>query len=146
MTKKEKFDKYFMGVARLTSENSYARRAKVGAILVKDGRIVASGWNGQPTGFPNECEQEITNSDGSVELTTLPTVIHSEANLLTYCAKYGIPTDGAELYVTLSPCVKCALLIVQAGIKSVYYNEAYRDISGIELLCKSGVNVSQIKI
>lgn len=135
-----------MRVALLTASNSYAKRSKVGAILVRDGRLVASGWNGQPKGFDNCCECEKTTDTGEKILETLPTVIHSEANLLTYCAKYGIPTDETELYVTLSPCVKCALLILQAGIRTVYYNEEYRDTTGIEFLRNSGITVKQIKV
>lgn len=146
MTKKDKFNQYFMRVALLTAANSYARRSKVGAILVRDGRLVASGWNGQPRGFNNCCEKEIVTPEGDIQLETLPTVIHSEANLLTYCAKYGIPTDETELYVTLSPCVKCALLILQAGIRTVYYNEEYRDTSGIDFLRNAGIVVKQIKV
>lgn len=144
MTKKEKFQEYFMEVAKLTAGNSYAKRTKVGAVLVKDGRLVASGWNGQPKGFDNVCEREETLPDGTTHLVTLPTVIHAEANLLTYCAKYGIPTEGTDLYVTLSPCINCGLLILQAGIKNVFYSEAYRDASGIEFLQNAGIMVKKV--
>lgn len=144
MTKKEKFDQYFMAVAQLTATNSYAKRAQVGAVLVNDGRIVATGWNGQPHGFDNCCESEVFDSTGKKHLKTLPTVIHSEANLLTFCAKYGIQTNDTSLYITLSPCVTCALLIIQAGIKEVYYHEQYHDSAGIELLEKQGIAVNQI--
>lgn len=141
MTKKEKFDNYFMSVALLTANNSHAERAKVGAILVNDGRIVASGWNGQPTGFDNCCEEKIYKDGKFVGLKTLPTVIHSEANLLTFCSKYGIETNNTALYVTLSPCMNCALLIIQSGIKTVYYHEKYHDTAGIDLLLKAGIAV-----
>ena len=141
-----------MDVAFRTAQMSYAVRAKVGSVLVKDCRIVATGWNGTPAGFDNCCEQKVKKQSyfdkliNPSGLETKSDVIHSEANIIYFCAKHGIKTEGAVLYLTLSPCANCALAIVQAGIKSVYYNEAYRDISGIELLCKSGVNVSQIKI
>lgn len=130
-----------MRVAELTATNSYARRSKVGAILVKEGRIIGSGWNGQPHGMENSCE--IVNADGT--LTTKDTVIHSEANAIFFCAKNGIKTDGTILYVSLSPCVKCALAIIQAGIKTVYYRKQYRDISGIEFLKKNNIKVEQLK-
>ena len=141
-----------MDVAFRTAQMSYAVRAKVGSVLVKDCRIVATGWNGTPAGFDNCCEQKVKKQSyfdtliNPSGLETKSDVIHSEANIIYFCAKHGIKTEGAVLYLTLSPCANCALAIVQAGIKSVSYNEAYRDISGIELLCKSGVNVSQIKL
>lgn len=146
MTKKERFQQYFMKVAMLTASNSHAKRTKVGAVLVKDGRLVASGWNGQPKGFDNCCEREDIDDQGNKILVTLPTVIHSEANLLMFCAKHGIKTDGTDLYVTLSPCINCGILIIQAGIKNVYYNEVYRDTSGIEFLQNAGVMAKKIDV
>ena len=141
MTKKQKRDNYYMKVAELTATNSYARRTKVGAVLVRDGRIISSGWNGQPAGLPNNCEDELP--DGS--LVTKNTVIHSEVNAIFFCAKNGIKTDGSTLYLTLSPCVTCALAIIQAGIKEVYYKEKYRDLNGVKLLKKNNIKVDQLK-
>ena len=144
--KEEHFKQYFMKVAKLAGENSYSRRSKVGAIIVRDGRIISTGWNGQPKGFDNFCEQEIVLPDGTTGLETLPTVIHAEMNALFWCSKTEIITDGSELYVTLSPCVNCALGIIQCGIKKVYYLDEYRDTSGLELLKKCGIALEQIKV
>lgn len=142
MTKKRQFEyhRYFMEVAELTSKLSYARRNKVGAIIVKNNRILTHGHNGTPVGYDNNCENE--NSDGT--LTTKDEVIHAEANALYYCAKYGISTDGATLYVTMSPCVKCAQAIIQAGIKNIFYRIKYRDTFGIEFLKKNNIKITQI--
>lgn len=144
--KEEHFKQYFMKVAKLAGENSYSHRSKVGAIIVRDGRIISTGWNGQPKGFDNCCEREIVLPDGSTKLETLPTVIHAEMNALFWCSKTEIITDGSELYVTLSPCVNCALGIIQCGIKKVYYLDEYRDTSGLELLKKCGIALEQIKV
>ena len=114
-------DRYFMQMAELTAGNSHAIRSKVGAVLVKDGRVISAGWNGTPYGFPNACEEEHTDiATGEKTLVTLPYVIHAEMNVICFCAKNGINTDGTSLYITLSPCEKCALLLIQAGIKAVY--------------------------
>lgn len=146
MTKQEKYNKFFMDVALRTAENSYARRMKVGSVLVKDFRIVATGWQGTPAGFDNACEEKI-DLDGPDEVSNLKTktdVIHSEANIIYFCAKHGIKTDGTTLYITLSPCVNCALAIIQAGIKRVYYHVPYRDDSGIKILRKAGIMVDEL--
>lgn len=144
--KDSKFKSYFMKVAKLAAENSYSRRAKVGAIIVRDGRIISTGWNGQPRGFDNCCEKEIVLPSGERALETLPTVIHAEMNALFWCSKTEIISDNSELYVTLSPCVNCALGIIQCGIKKVYYLDEYRDTSGLELLKKCGIELEQVKI
>lgn len=138
--KLKRLDRYFMNMALTTSTMSYATRAKVGSVLAFDNRIIATGWNGQPSGMDNVCEYV----DESGKLCTLPTVIHAEANLLSYCAKYGIKTNNSTLYVTLSPCVNCALLILQAGIKRVVYNDVYRNIDGIILLKQHNVECVNI--
>lgn len=146
MTKQEKYNKFFMDVALRTAENSYARRMKVGSVLVKDFRIVATGWQGTPAGFDNACEEKI-DPDGPDEVFNLKTkqdVIHSEANIIYFCAKHGIKTDGTTLYITLSPCVNCALAIIQAGIKRVYYHVPYRDDSGIKVLRKAGIMIDEL--
>ena len=144
--KDSKFKQYFMKVAKLASENSYSRRSKVGAIIVRYGRIISTGWNGQPTGFDNCCEREIILPSGEKTLETLPTVIHAEMNALFWCSKTEIITNGGELYVTLSPCVNCALGIIQCGIRKVYYLDEYRDTSGLRLLEKCGIALEQVKI
>jgi len=132
---------FFMKSALLAAQNSYAIRNKVGAVFVRDGRIISSGWNGQPKGFDNCCEEKL--EDGS--LKTLPTVIHAEANALCFCAKNGISLKDCDAFITLSPCMNCALLLIQAGIKNVYYYEDYRDNGGIKLLNNVGIKCENIK-
>ena len=129
-------DKYYMGVASLTAEQSYAIRRKVGAIIVKDTRIISEGFNGTPSGFENKCEYEVNNT-GRRDFLTKPEVLHAESNAITKCAKFGDATDGATLYVTCSPCVECAKLIIQAGIRRVIYRDKYHDESGLKLLSKA---------
>lgn len=138
----DKMDRYFMKVAQLTAELSHAKRKKVGAVLAKDNRIVSIGYNGQPAGWDNSCEDVLP--DGS--LVTKPTVIHAEANALFWCAKSEIITEGATMYLTLSPCATCALGLIQSGIKRVVYFEEYRNKNGIDVLKKSGIKVDKLII
>lgn len=132
---------FFMKSALLAAQNSFAQRNKVGIVFVKDGRIISSGWNGQPSGFNNRCEEKL--KDGT--LKTLPTVIHAEANAICFCAKNGISLQGCEAYITLSPCINCALLLIQSGIKKVYYYDEYRINEGKDLLIKSNIECKCIK-
>jgi dCMP deaminase len=129
-----------MDSAKLSANMSHCNRAKVGSVLVKDNRIVSNGWNGTVSGMDNCCEE----SDESGNLVTSKFVVHAEANCILFAAKSGISTNGCSLYVTLSPCSECAKLIAQAGIKKVYYNEAYRDQSGVDYLKSFGVVVEKI--
>ena len=140
--KQDRMDKYFMKVAQLTAELSYAKRQKVGAVLVKDNRIISIGYNGNPSGFDNTCEDIM--DDGT--LITKPTVIHAEANALFWCAKSEIITSGSTMYLTLSPCSTCALGLIQSGIKRVVYLDEYRDTSGIEILKKCNIKVNKITL
>lgn len=144
------FDKQYLKIAKLWAENSYARRNKVGAIIVKDNMIISDGYNGMPSGFDNCCEDEIhmfRPEDGEcVELKTKPEVLHAEANAITKLAKSTQSSDGATLYVTLSPCLDCAKLIIQSGIRKVVYGEIYRSDAGLKLLEKAGIEVIQINI
>ena len=135
----EKMDKYFMGVAKLTSQLSHARRTKVGAVMTKDNRIISIGYNGVPSGFPNSCEDELP--DGS--LVTKNIVVHAEMNALCFCARTEIETEGATIYLTLSPCANCALAMIQSGVKRVVYLEKYRDLSGVKILEQAGIEVEQ---
>ena len=139
MTKAEKYNRFFMDVALRTAQMSYAIRSKVGSVLVKDNRIIATGWNGTPAGADNCCEETCVS-----ELKTKPNVIHAEANIIYFCAKNGIKTDGTILYITLSPCSTCALAIIQAGIKKVYYHEEYRDTTGLDILRESDIEVEKL--
>ncbi len=127
-----------MRMALIWAENSYCSRRKVGAILVKDQMIISDGYNGTPSGFPNKCEDDNNAS--------LPYVLHAEANAITKVARSGNNSEGATLYVTASPCIECAKLIIQSGIKRVVYYEEYRITDGIDLLRKAGVKVEKIEL
>lgn len=126
-------DLRYLRMARIWAENSYCKRRQVGAIVVKDQRIISDGYNGTPSGFENICEDD-TN-------TTKPYVLHAEANAITKLARSSNNSDGATLYVTASPCIECAKLIIQAGIKRVVYGEKYRLEDGINLLKRANINV-----
>ena len=126
-----------MDLAVRVSLMSHAKRAKVGAIVVKDNNIISFGWNGMPKGFANNCE--IYNETTSV---TRPEVIHAEQNCIAKLAKSGHSSDGATLYVTLAPCSTCATSLIQSGIKRVVYKSTYR--TGCALLVTAGIEVSQL--
>lgn len=134
MNKTEKqqiLDTRYLRMARIWSENSYCRRRKVGALLVKDKMIISDGYNGTPSGFENNCE--------TPEGATFPYVLHAEANAITKVARSNNSSEGATLYVTASPCMECAKLIIQAGIRRVVFSELYRITDGLDLLRKAGV-------
>lgn len=124
-------------MAAIWAKNSYCRRRQVGALLVKDNMIISDGYNGTPSGFENECEDE----NG----VTKPYVLHAEANAISKVAKSGNSSLGSTLYVTASPCVECAKLIIQAGVTRVVYREMYRLTDGIDLLRRAGVQVDHIE-
>ena len=143
---KRKFIDYFMDVAERTSALSYAKRLQVGAIIVKDDRIVSIGYNGMPSGWDNKCEDEITvfiNGLDEKELRTKPEVLHAETNAIAKLARSTESGEGATLFCTHAPCIDCAKLIYQSGISSVYYRDTYRDDSGLKFLKLSGVNVTK---
>lgn len=133
LDKLKKIDYRYIRMARIWAENSYCKRRQVGALLVKDKTIISDGYNGTPSGFPNICED---NND-----TTFPYVLHAEANAIAKVAQSNNSSEGATLYVTASPCIECAKLIIQAGIKRVVYSEKYRLTDGIDLLERAGVKV-----
>ena len=120
-------------MATVWSKNSYCTRRQVGALIVKDRMIISDGYNGTPSGFENVCEDE----NG----ITKPYVLHAEANAVTKVAKSSNSSDGATLYVTASPCIECAKLIIQAGIKRVVYHDEYRITDGIDLLRRAGIEI-----
>lgn len=130
-------DRRYLRMTAIWAENSYCRRRQVGALLVKDKMIISDGYNGTPVGFENVCEDE----NG----ITKPYVLHAEANAITKVARSNNSSDGATLYVTASPCVECAKLIIQAGIVRVVFNELYRITDGIDLLKRAGVECVQIE-
>jgi len=141
MDKKEKsrvLDERYLRMARIWSENSYCVRRKVGALIVKGNMVISDGFNGTPSGFPNICEDD---ND-----TTLPYVLHAEANAITKVARSNNSSDGSTLYVTASPCLECSKLIIQAGIKRAVFSELYRITDGIELLNRAGVETVHIPL
>lgn len=124
-------------MASIWAENSYCIRRQVGAILVKDKMIISDGFNGTPAGFENVCEDPASG-------LTKPYVLHAEANAITKVARSNNSSEGSTLYVTASPCVECAKLIIQSGIRRVVFNELYRIADGIELLRRAGVECVHI--
>lgn len=169
--KQLRYDRVYMKIASEISELSYAQRAKVGCVIVSDdGQILSQGFNGMPSGFDNCCEEMqctlnsveernekcprmkelgyISNCDPNeceyCVLKTKDEVLHAESNAISKCAKYMSSTNGATLYVTLSPCKECAKLIAQSGIKRVVYRDSYRDMSGIDFLNKTNITVEQL--
>ena len=133
--KQLKFDLRYLEMARIWAQNSYCQRRQVGALVVKDGMIISDGYNGTPSGFENICEE-----DG----VTKPYVLHAEANAITKVAKSGNSSEGATLFVTASPCLECAKLIIQSGIKRVVYRDEYRLTDGIDLLRRAGIEVERV--
>lgn len=128
----------YLRMAQIWAENSYCKRRQVGALLVKDKMIISDGFNGTPSGFENDCEDENNKSK--------PYVLHAEANAITKVARSNNSSEGATLYVTTSPCIECAKLIIQSGIKRVVYNQQYRITDGIDLLKRAGVEVVFIEL
>lgn len=131
-------EKTFIETAKIFAQNSYANRLKVGAVLAYDDRILAVGYNGTPKGYDNDCE-EYNVITGEYE--TKDIVVHAEQNLICFCAKNGIKTNGCTLYITHSPCITCAKLIASAGIKEVIYEKDYRNNGGIKLLLELAIKV-----
>ena len=129
-------DRRYIRMATIWAENSYCTRRQVGALIVKNQRIISDGYNGTPAGFENICEDENN--------VTKPYVLHAEANAITKIARSNNSSEGATLYVTASPCIECAKLIIQAGIKRVIYSEKYRLEDGLELLKRAGIEVVYI--
>lgn len=160
---KIKNDEYYIKVCEASAERSYAERAKVGAVLVKDGRIISDGYNGTPKGFDNTCEHMVVMYTNTVndavslsdndnitvdmfpqtQVVTKPEVLHAEANAITKCAKSTESSDGATLYTLLSPCFECAKLIIQSGIIRVVYRDEYHTTTGLDLLREANIKVEQ---
>ena len=134
--KQRKLDLRYLKMARIWAQNSYCQRRQVGALVVKDGMIISDGYNGTPSGFENICEDENN--------VTKPYVLHAEANAITKLARSNNNSEGATIYITASPCIECAKLIIQAGIKRVVYGEHYRLTDGIDLLKRAGIETTYI--
>ena len=135
MDKQTQFDLHYLEMARIWSQNSYCVRRKVGALMVKDRMIISDGYNGTPRGFENVCEDE----DGH----TKSYVLHAEANAITKVARSNNSSERATIYITASPCIECAKLIIQSGIVRVVYSDDYRLQEGIELLKRAGIQVDK---
>ena len=136
--KQEALDCRYLRMAKIWAENSYCRRRQVGAIIVKESMIISDGFNGTPSGFENICEDESG--------TTEAYVLHAEANAITKVSRSNNSSEGATLYVTASPCIECAKLIIQSGIKRVVFDEMYRLCDGINLLKRAGIETVHLNI
>lgn len=134
--KQRQLDTRYIRMARIWSENSYCVRRQVGALIVKDKMIISDGYNGTPSGFENICEDDMGK--------TKPYVLHAEANAITKVAKSANSSEGATLYITASPCIECAKLIIQAGIVRVVYCDDYHSEDGLDLLRKVGIDTVKI--
>jgi dCMP deaminase len=150
---KQKHIEAYMKTAEVFAECSTAKRLHVGAIIVKDERIISIGYNGTPSGWDNNCEEvvNVNPSDSrydynhfTKELKTKPEVLHAETNAIAKLAKFDGSGSGSVLFVTHAPCLDCAKLVFQAGISSVYYRNSYRDNDGVDFLAKAGVIIWQI--
>lgn len=156
-------DLIYMQMAYQIAKLSYAKRKRVGCIIVKDNQVVSTGYNGTPHGFDNDCEENqiryYDNPDHAMTLmdkgykckdgccskeVTKRVVLHAESNALAKVSKSTLSSDGADMYITMSPCFDCAKLIIQSGIKKVFYSENYRDTSGIDILEEAGIEVKEV--
>ena len=156
-------DLIYMQMAYQIAKLSYAKRKRVGCIIVKDNQVVSTGYNGTPHGFDNDCEEDqiryYDNPDHAMTLmdkgykcndgccskeVTKRVVLHAESNALAKVSKSTLSSDGADMYITMSPCFDCAKLIIQSGIKKVFYSENYRDTSGIDILEEAGIEVKEV--
>ncbi len=136
--KQFQFDKRYLEMAKVWAQNSYCKRKKVGALIVKDKMIISDGYNGTPSGFENVCEDETGK--------TKPYVLHAEANAITKVAKSNNSSENATLYITTSPCLECSKLIIQSGIKRVVYSEKYRSKNGLELLQRANIETVLLEL
>ncbi len=134
--KQTAIDKRYLKMARIWATNSYCKRRQVGALIVKDKMIISDGYNGTPSGFENECEDDHD--------VTKPYVLHAEANAITKVAKSNNSSEGSTLYITTSPCMECSKLIIQAGIRRVVFEEKYRITDGLDLLKRASIELVHI--
>ena len=135
---KKKFIDYFMSIADLTAKLSYAKRLNVGAVIVKGNKVLATGYNGMPTGWENVCESEVEGT-----LVTKPEVLHAETNAIAKVAQSTESSEGSTMFCTHAPCIDCAKLIYQSGINTLYFKEHYRSNDGLTFLIQGGVHVHQ---
>jgi dCMP deaminase len=137
-------DAAYLKMAQVWAELSKALRKKVGCLIVKDGAIISDGYNGTPKGFDNNCEHQKPYCCFA-NLVTKPEVLHAESNAIRKLAKSTQSSDGATMYITISPCVECSKLIIQSGIKRVVYENFYKNSTGIDLLNKAGIDVEHFQ-
>ena len=155
---KQKFIDYFMNIAEITADLSYANRLKVGAVLVKDNQIIGTGYNGMPSGWDNVCENKVYCEDGdyreqqlpkdsnewkNFKLVSKPEVLHAEMNCISKVARSTLSSAGATMFCTHAPCMDCAKFIYQAGVAELYYKHTYRSTNGLDFLVKCGIPVHQ---
>lgn len=143
----------YLSIAREVAKQSYAERLKVGAVIVKDNRIISIGYNGTPTGWDNVCEEKyykidgrLVDDEGCYDLKTKEEVLHAETNAIAKVAKSSESSEGATLYTTCAPCLQCAKLAYQSGIKKVVFGHGYRSNDGVQFLQRAGVEVEQYDI
>lgn len=141
---KQKWIDAFMDTAERFAQLSSAKRLQVGAVVVKENRIISIGYNGMPSGWTNDCEEQVQGSDDTVYLVTKDEVIHAEANAIIKLARDGESGNGSSLFCTHAPCIHCAKLISGAGITKVYYRDTYRDTKGVEFLEKCNIEVEKV--
>ena len=141
---KQKWIDAFMDTAERFAQLSSAKRLQVGAVVVKDNRIISIGYNGMPSGWDNTCENVIQHSDDTVSLVTKDEVIHAEANAISKLAKSGDSGSGADIFCTHAPCIHCAKIIYGAGISKLYYRNSYRDTDGVNFLIKCNIEVEKV--
>ena len=141
---KQKWIDAFMDTAERFAELSSAKRLQVGAVIVKDNRIISIGYNGMPSGWTNDCENYIQHSDDTVTTVTKDEVIHAEANAISKLARSNESGLGSAMFITHAPCIHCAKLIYGAGIEKVYYRNTYRDTIGVEFLEQAGIPVEKV--
>ena len=142
---KDKFIRAYMDVAQRFSELSSAKRLQVGAIVVKDDRIISIGYNGMPSGWDNNCEDYIHLSDDTITTKTKPEVIHAEANAIAKLAKGNESGDGSTMFLTHAPCIDCAKQMYAMGVKTVYYRDSYKSDEGLTFLEKCSIMVSKVE-
>ena len=135
-----------MKTAETFAELSHARRLHVGAIIVKEDRIISIGYNGMPAGWNNDCEDVVQHSDDTTTLKTKPEVLHAETNAIAKLARSSDSGLGADIFITHAPCLDCAKLIYQSGIRRVWYGAQYRDSAGVNFLQRSGIEIEQLNV
>ena len=140
---KPKYIDLYIDWAARAAELSHARRLHVGAVVVKDDTVISYGYNGMPAGWDNNCEEEYLHEDGGTTLTTKPEVLHAESNAVAKLARGNNSGLDADIFITHAPCLDCAKLIYQSGIRRVWFSQAYRDDSGVKFLQRSGIEVTQ---